>query len=93
MIKVKGEKNMNWEVLSKLKKLYILLVVICFIFIGCGRKESRYLKDNFVFVEGGNLKIDERYKNYFKDGDTNVKLTYNFYMLESMKLPKAIGKK
>ncbi len=49
-------------------------------FIGCGRKESRYLKDNFVFVEGGNLKIDEKYKNYFKDGDTNVKLTYNFYI-------------
>ena len=63
-----------------MKKLYILLIVICIMFIGCGRKESRYLKDNFVFVEGGNLKIDENYKNYFKDGDTNVKLTYDFYI-------------
>ena len=63
-----------------MKKLYILLFIICIMFIGCGRKESKYLKDNFVFVEGGNLKIDEDYKNYFKNEDTNVRLTYNFYI-------------
>lgn len=58
-----------------------LILLICLATLSFSSFASiKRIKENLVLVEGGEFSFSDKYRENFKDGNTKVKLTYNYYV-------------